>query len=133
MDDQTRDEMRDEMFDEQMSEQEVVEEIQDIKEQLTYLENHPDEFLAFGMVCALTNETTRVEECDCGSEHIQDGFILRLINPRGHEGYHDISELLRDLDTFDQKAEELKLRGEERGPEVVGIGAMLGGEGGPFG
>jgi len=126
------DDLRDEMFEQELSEAEVVAQIREVKEQLTYLEEHPEEFLAFGMVCAYTNETTKVAECDCGHEHPSDGFTMRLINPRAHEGYYNIGELLVDLDAFDRNVDELKIRDEDSGPEVVGIGALLGG-GGPFG
>lgn len=125
-----RRELRNEMFGEEMSEDEIVAQIREARKQLEYLEEHPNEFLALGIVCGYTSETTKVSDCDCGEEHPTEGFLMRLINPRGHEGYYNIAELLHDLDAYDHNVDELKIREDETDePDIVGIGALLSGDG----
>jgi hypothetical protein len=81
-----------------------------------------DNILAVGAIVAYTPETDVVDE----TGQPADGLIWRVINPAAHEQYDNIMQLLNDVDVFDEKVEQLKIR-QERPSEIaaIGIGQMF--------
>ena len=122
-------EAMDELFgDERLTEDEIVEQIQEVRGYLDYLEDNPDEMLAMGLVIALTDETTMLNNDD----EVTDGIALRMINPQAHHGYRDVREILTDAEAFDRHLENIKLEdGDSPEPKMVRMGALFGGDG-PF-